>query len=193
MTTRRRQAAQRKREKRDGTGSPLDGEPVFLMVGRLLRPHGLQGEMLMAVMTDFPERLKPDTTLFMGNRYDPITIKSVRHHNKGLIVTLEGYGERQAVEHIRNQDLFVKTENLPKLPEGEYYQHQLIGMEIVTDQGDTLGTLAEIIETGANDVYLIRPEQGKDILIPAINDVILEINLENKQMIVHLLEGLLPQ
>lgn len=192
MTSRRRQAAQRRRDKREGTGSPLVGEPVFLLVGRLLRPHGVRGEILMAVMTDFPERFKPGAALYMGSRYDPVTIKSVRHHNKGFIVTLEGYGDRQTVQHLTNQDLFVKTEDRPKLAKGEYYQHELIGMRVVTDEGETLGLLAEIIETGANDVFLVRPEEGKEILLPAIDDVILAIDVGDKQMTVHLLEGLLP-
>lgn len=193
MSSRRRQIAQQRRDKGQGTGSPPIGEPAFLLVGRLQRPHGVRGEMLMAVMTDFPERLKPGVVLYMGNRYQPVEITRFRHHNKGTLVTLEGYHSRQDVEHLRNQDLFVKVEDRPPLEEGEYYLHELIGMGVVTDQGEALGRVAEMIETGANDVFVVRPEEGQDVLLPFTDEVILAIDVPNKQMTVHLLEGLLPE
>ncbi len=193
MTSRRRQAAARRRNKQEKTGSPYSGEPAFLLVGILRRPHGLRGEILMAVMTDFPERIQVGSVFLMGNRHEPITIKSIRQHNKGLIVGLEGCPDRTAVEGMSNKKLFVRADDRPPLPEGEYYLHELLGLQVITDQDAVLGHLVEMIETGATNVYVVRPEEGRDILLPAMDEVILAIDLEKKEMRVHLLEGLLPE
>jgi len=192
MTSRRRQAAARRRRKRQGTGSPIEGEPAFLIVGKLGRPHGVWGEILMAVMTDFPERIQPGATFYLGEEFTPIVLAAVRHHSKGLLVHFEGIDTREEVETFRNQDLFVSAEDRPPLPEGEYYLHELIGMQVITDEGATIGVLSEMIETGATNVYVIRREGQSDVLIPATDEVILKIDVKNKTMRVHLIEGLLP-
>jgi 16S rRNA processing protein RimM len=192
MTSRRRQAAARRRQKNEKAGSPPMAEPAFLLVGILRRPHGVKGEVLMAVMTDFPERLKPGTTLYLGSDHQPVTIANVRHHNKGLIVAFQEFKTRTDFDHLRNQELFVRADDRPALPDGEYYMHQLIGLQAVTEDGEPLGTVAEWIETGANGVFVIKPADGGELLIPDIDEVIVRIDLENRQIIVHLLEGLLP-
>lgn len=192
MTSRRRQAAERRRRKRQGTGSPVEGEPAFLVVGKLRRPHGVRGEILMAVITDFPERIQPGVTFYLGEEYTPTVVATVRHHNKGLLLRFEGIDTREDVEVLRNRDVFVSVEDRPPLPEGEYYLHELIGMQVVTDKGEVLGELSEMIETGATNVYVIRREGKAELLIPATDEVILEVDVENKTMRVHLLEGLLP-
>lgn len=193
MTSRRRKAAERRRRKRQGTGSPPTGEPAFLLVGKLRRPHGLRGEILMAVATDFPERIQPGVTLYMGDSHEPLNVATIRHHNRGLIIAFEGFTSRNDVENYHNQDLYVPADDRPPLPEGEYYLHELIGMKVITEEGETLGVLAEMIETGAANVYVVRREDGSDVLLPAIDEVILEVDVGNKQMKIHLLEGLLPE
>ncbi|HAY85114.1 MAG TPA: 16S rRNA processing protein RimM [Chloroflexi bacterium] len=151
----------------------------------------MRGEMIMSVMTDFPERIKVGTVLFMGVEHSPVTIGSLRHHNRGLLVTLEGYDSREAVASLRNYELFVRADDRPPLPEGEYYLHQIIGLNVVSDEGQNLGVVAEWIETGANGVYIVRDADGNEVLLPDIDEVVLKIDLENQQMTVHLLEGLL--
>lgn len=190
MTSRRRQTAARRRSKQNDTGSPQIGEPVFLVVGKLRRPHGIKGEMLLGVMTDFPERIVPGVVLYLREGEEQITISSVRKHNKGLLVYIEEYPNIEDVQNIRNWEVFVRADDRPKLPKGEYYWHELVGMEVVTDEGASLGVLVEKIETGAKPVYVVRGEDGKDILLPVIDEVILKIDLKKKQMTVHLLEGL---
>jgi len=192
MTSRRRQAAARHRRKRQGTGSPIEGEPAFLVVGKLRRPHGIRGEILMAVMTDFPERIQPGLTLFLGEEHQPVEVASLRKHNKGLLLLFEGIDTREDVELFRNRNVFVPTKDRPPLPEGEYYLHELIGLQVVTDEGETLGVLSEMIETGATNVYVVRREGKSDALLPATEEVILEIDVSQKTMRVHILEGLLP-
>lgn len=192
MTSRRRQAAARRRRKRQGTGSPVEGEPAFLVVGKLRSPHGVRGEILMTVMTDFPDRIQPGVTFYLGEGYAPVVVASVRHHNKGLLLRFKGVDTREDVARFRNQDIFVSSEDRPPLPKGEYYLHELIGMQVITDSGELLGVLSEMIETGATNVYVIRREAKADVLIPATDEVILDIDVKKKTMRVHLLEGLLP-
>ena len=189
----RRQAAARRRSKQDRSGSPIQGEPEFLLIGKIHRPHGIKGEVLMSVLTDFPERIQPGIVVLMGEEYEPVTIKHIRHHNRGLIIALKEYPAREDVEHLNNRGVFVRAADRPPLPEGEYYLHELIGMAVVTDEGQDLGVLADMIETGANNVYVVRPEEGKDILLPAIDDVILAVDTKKRVIKVHLLEGLLPE
>lgn len=200
MTSRRRITAARRKAKNQNEGKPADSDqmaaqpiapPAFLMVGKLHRPHGVRGEMIMAVMTDFPERLKSGVQVFIGVEHQPMKIKSMRHHNRGLLVTLEGFSSREEVDHLRNKEVFVSAADRPPLPEGEYYMHQILGLQVITDEGQELGVISDWIETGANGVLVVRNAEGKEILLPDIDDVVLKIDLDAGQMTVHILEGLI--
>lgn len=174
-------------------GSPAKGEPVFLAVGKLRRPHGVRGEIMMEVLTDFPERLKRGMTLFAGPQYQPLRLRSLRWHGSLLLVTFEGYETPETVGEWRNQELYVTAADRPPLPDGEYYHHQILGLKVVSEEGETLGKITDILVTGANDVYVVRPEIGKEILIPAVDDFVLRVNLERGTLTVHLAPGLLPE
>jgi len=171
-------------------GSPSKGEPLFLVVGKLRRPHGLRGEVRMEVITDFPERLLPGIVVYLGDDLQPIRIHSRRQHNKLLLIAFEGITNPEAAGALRNQLIYVRADDRPPLPEGEFYQHQLLGLNVVSHQGEQLGKLVEILETGANDVYIVRPEVGPDLLLPATDEVIIDVNLETGWMTVRLLPGL---
>ena len=172
-------------------GSP-DGEPVYLVVGFLRRAHGVRGEIIMDLHTDFPERLRNGRQLFVGDEHKSMTLSSARHHAKGMLVKFEGIETSEDAGQMRNQWVYVKAADLPSLPEGKMYQHELFGFEVVDETGTSLGELVEIIETGANDVYVVRDAGGHEILLPAIPSVILELDPHQRTMRVHLLEGLLP-
>ena len=146
----------------------------------------------MDVLTDFPERLKTGVTVYIGQNYEPLRIRRSRTAAAELLLSFDGYTDSDSVGVLRSQMVFVRTDDRPPLPEGEYYHHQLLGLRVITDQGQELGVLVQILETGANEVYIVRPETGPDVLLPAIDDVILEINLASQEMRVHLLPGLLP-
>ena len=170
----------------------MSGEPEFLAVGKLRRPHGVHGEMLMAVWTDFPERLQPGGRGYLGTKHSPAQISRLRTHAQGLLVAFAEFDDRESAGTLRNQVVFVRREDLPPLPDGEFYLHQLLGLDVVRDVDSVpLGYVAEILETGANDVFLVRREMGADLLLPDIDSVILKIDLENNEMRVHLLPGLL--
>lgn len=174
-------------------GSPPTGEPVFLVVGKLRRTHGLGGEMIMDVITDFPERLRPGVQVYVGEDYRPVKIRSRRGYAKGMLVAFEDYHDSESAAILRNSLVFVRTDDRPPLPEGEYYHHQLLGLKVVTDDGHDLGFLSQILDTGANEVYVVRPPHGREILLPAIESVILSINLKQGQMLIHAIPGLLTE
>ena len=175
------------------SGSPMPGEPEFLAVGKLHRPHGLRGDMLMSVWTDFPERLLAGKQVFVGNDYEPLRIKSFRKHGKGSLVSFDGYTDRAQVGSLRNLVVYVRTNDLPPLSDQGIYLHQLLGLRVVQDEDDTfLGNIVEILETGANQVFLIRRAGKREILLPDIEPVIINIDLEKGEVRVHLLPGLVP-
>jgi 16S rRNA processing protein RimM len=174
---------------KNSSGSP-DGEPVYLVVGFLRRAHGVHGEIILDLHTDFPERLQSGKKLFIGEERKPMTLSGSRPHAKGMLLKFKGIDTPEAAGQLRNQWVYVKATELPKLPEGRIYQHELFGFDVVDEGGNSLGKLVEIIETGANDVYVVRSEAGKEILLPAIPSVILEADPTQRVMRVHLLEGL---
>lgn len=175
------------------SGSPLQGEPVYLAVGILRRSHGIRGDILLNLLTDFPERLKPGTKIYVGEKKQPLKITRRRPHNDGVLLGFEGITTSEQTARYRAETAYVLAEDRPALPEGEYYHHQILGLTVVDEAGATLGVLTEIIETGANDVYVVQNDAipVREILIPAIKEVLLEVNLEAKTMRVHLLPGLL--
>lgn len=172
------------------TGSP-GGESIFLAIGFLRRPHGVTGEVVMDLHTDFPDRIKAGRKVYIGEKHEVFTIGSVRAHGNGALVKIHGFDTPEAAGRFRNQRVYVKSNEVPALPEGKYYKHELIGLTVTTDTDETLGVLNEVLETGANDVYVILKADGKEILLPAIPDVILEIKMEERTMKVHLIEGLI--
>jgi 16S rRNA processing protein RimM len=173
------------------TGSLESSEPVFLVVGKLRRPHGLRGEMIMEVLTDFPERLRPELQVFIGPDHLQCRIVKSRRHQEMLLLTLEGYTTRESVGNLRNQFVYVRTADIPALPEGEYYHHQLLGMTLLDEHGNRLGKITEIIETGANDVFVVQTQTGPDILIPFLDSLLLKVDLAQRELHTRLLPGLL--
>jgi 16S rRNA processing protein RimM len=172
------------------SGSPDVGEPDFLVVGKLGKPHGIRGEIVMDVYTDFPERLQSGMTLFIGPQFEPLRLSNCRPHRRGMLVSFEGYQDRAEVAELRNQLVHVPAADRPPLPEGEYYHHQLLGLQVIDESGESLGRVEQILGTGANDVYLVRDRNGEERLVPATTEVILDINLEEKFIRVQLLPGL---
>ena len=176
-------------EDKDTSGSP-DGEPVYLTVGFIRRPHGLRGEMMMDLHTDFPERMKSGRKLLVGEDRQSLTLASARPHQAGLLVKFKGIDTPEDAGRFRNQWVYVKSSDAPQLPEGRIYQHELFGFQVADENNQVLGELVEILETGANNVYVVRNESGREILLPAIPSVILDVDPARRLMKVHLLEGL---
>lgn len=171
-------------------GSPK-GESIYLAIGFMRRPHGVMGEIIMDLHTDFPDRIQSGRKVYVGEKHESFTIGSVRTHGTGVLVKIRGFDTPETAGRFRNQWMYVKSTEVPALPEGQYYKHELIGLTVMTDAGEKLGILNEVLETGANDVYVVTKEDGKEILLPAIPDVVLEVNMNDRVVKVHIIEGLL--
>lgn len=171
-------------------GSPR-GEPVYLTVGFIRRPHGVRGELIMDIHTDFPERLRAGAKVFLGEEHKPAKLASARPHGTSLLVAFQGLDTPEKAGALRNKWVYVPAANRPPLPDGKIYRHQALGLRVVTDDGRELGSLVDIFETGANNVYVVKTAEEKEILLPVIPEVVLGIDLEQGEIKVHLLDGLL--
>ncbi len=171
------------------TGSP-HGEPVFLAVARFGRPHGVRGDILLHPLTDFPERLAAGGRFWLGEQKVPVRLASVRNYRRKKLVRIEGVVERSELGRYSSQLLFVRAADVPSLPEGEYYHHQLLGLQVRTTQGENIGRIREILETGANDVYLVEADDRTETLIPCLDEVVLDVDLINRVVVVQMPPGL---
>ena len=154
----------------------------YVAVGRVLGPFGLKGELKVQPLSDNPDRFRPKARLWAAHQ--PVTVAESRDAQGYVFLTLKGFRDRASVDKFRHTLLQVPETELAPLPEGAYYRFQLIGLSVVTKDGTPLGTLDEIIETGANDVYRVHPPEGADVLLPALDDVIISIDLGAKRMVV---------
>jgi 16S rRNA processing protein RimM len=165
-------------------------EPRYLAIGRIDRPFGVKGELKVSLLTSYPEELGRLETVYVGPHVEPWKVENVRLHKGAALFKLAGCKDRDAAEMLRGQLMQISIEDALPLEDEEYYEFQIIGMRVVEEDGTSLGKVVEIIDTrGANDVYVVTGPEG-EILLPAIESVILEIDLEKDQMIVRLMEGL---
>ena len=165
----------------------------YLAIGRVTRAHGIRGEISVSVLTDFPERFETTEWIYLGTELEatPYRLEAARWHKQNVLLTLAGVTNRTQAEQLRGQFVQIPVEEATPLPEGSYYLYQLIGLQVITEAGQVLGVVYDILETGANDVYLVKDEaEGAEILIPAIPDVVKSIDLEAGHIIVELIAGL---
>lgn len=165
-------------------------EPRFLVIGRITKPHGISGEVRVEIHTELPERFSWLDRVFLG-KVDPrpVSVEGVRFHKGQVLLKLDGYNNRQAAAELRSLWLQVPYEEGIPLEEGEYYLYEAIGLSVHTDEGDYLGDVTEILETGANNVFAVQGPHG-EILLPDIADVIRDIDFDSRRITVHLLPGL---
>jgi 16S rRNA processing protein RimM len=165
----------------------------YLRVGVITTTHGIKGEVKVYPTTDDPLRFKElkEVILDTGKEYLPLEIENVKYFKQTVILKFKGINDINDIEKYRGKDILVTRENAVKLEEGEYFIYDLIGSEVITEDGERLGKLEEILATGANDVYVVKTEDQKEILIPSIKECILDVNTVEKIITVHLLDGLL--
>jgi 16S rRNA processing protein RimM len=180
-----------------GSGEERNPEPSYVVVGQVRRPHGIRGEVRVEILTDYPERLVQRDYLYLTPPHSPddvqrYPLEALRPHKGILLIKLRGVEDRDTAERLRGMLVQVPIEEAVPLEEGEYYYFQLIGVDVETDEGEWLGRVADVIEGGAHDVYIIRGPRG-EILLPAVEDVILELDLESQKMVVHLLPGMVEE
>ena len=164
-----------------------------LQVGVITATHGLKGEVKVFPTTDDPNRFRrlKEVILDTGKEERVLKIEGVKFFKQMVILKFQGLDDINDVERLRRGILYVTRENAVRLKRNEYFIADLIGMQVENEDGTGLGILQDVISTGANDVYDVRLADGRQLLIPAIRECILEVNVEEGWMRVHLLDGLL--
>lgn len=165
----------------------------ILQVGAVTSTHGLAGEVKVFPTTDDPKRFKKLKQVLLDTGKDmlPLEVEHVKFFKNMVILKFKGYDRIEDIMGFKGKNLYVTRENAVRLKKDEYFIADLIGMKVYTEDEAYLGELTEVITTGANDVYTVHMENGKNVLIPAIGQCILNVDVEHETMQVHLLEGLL--
>ncbi|MCK8098149.1 ribosome maturation factor RimM [Bacillus sp. 2CMS4F] len=167
-------------------------------VGKIVNTHGIKGEVRVISKTDFAEeRYKPGNTLylFMDGRQEPIevTVNTYRLHKQFHLLQFKERQSLNEVEELKNAIIKVPEEDLGELNEGEFYFHEIIGCEVFTEEGELIGKVKEILTPGANDVWVIGRKGKKDALIPYIESVVKQIDINEKKIEIQLMEGLIDE
>ena len=163
----------------------------YLECGKIVATHGLRGEVKVLPWCDGPEALLPFGTLYLDRGATALAVEKARAAKNMVLVKFRGLDSPEAVQHLRGKVLYLDREE-DSLEEGQYYIQDLIGLTVVdAGSGQVYGTLQDVTETGANDVYVVETEEGKEVLLPAIPSCILKVSVEEARMTVHILEGLL--
>lgn len=172
----------------------IDAVSREVTVGRLVRAHGIRGEVVVKRYGEAEEVLAAGASLRgkKGNHALALVVSASRPHKREWIVKFKGIDTRTEAEALAGVELFLDAEELPPLEEGTYYEFQLMGLHVVTDTGEALGTLEEVIATGARDIYVVRGPRG-EVLLPAIPQVIHRVDVPGGTMVVTPLPGLLPE
>lgn len=167
-------------------------EEEFIEVGKIKGPHGLKGEVEVVNLTDDPGRFRPEARIFASieEKKKSLVVERSRQATKGLLIKFRGIETRSQAEELDKALLEIPVSEAAALPRNTYWRHDIIGLKVYTSQGEFLGTISGIIETGSNDVYVVQTD-SEEVLIPAIKDVIKEVDLAGKKMTIEPLPGLL--
>jgi len=161
-----------------------------LEIGKIVNTHGLRGEIKVTPWCDDNAIFEQMECLF-DQENTAYRIMGVKYQKGCVILTIDGINDINEAEKLKNKVLYVDRETLGDLPEGVYYVQDLLGLDVVTDDGTKLGKMTDWFSTGSNDVYVVKTQKGKELLIPAIKQVIKSVDLHEKKIIVTLIEGLL--
>ena len=166
-------------------------EPSYLAVGRVLRPHGVRGELKVGKLTTHPEHMSDVETIYVGRDKRPYRLLGVRSHKKAMLMKLEGVAGREEAEDFRGELIYVSLGDAVPLETDEYYEHQIVGLQVETDTGERLGEIVETLTLpGANEVLIVHGPRG-ELLIPVTEEVVVGFDLEEGRILVHPLPGLL--
>ena len=174
-----------------GSGSHRTPEPRYLAIARVVKPFGVRGELKLKVLTGFPEKLERLLRVYVGKEATPHQVMRFHWHGDELLLQLADVRDPDAAEELRGQLVQIAHEDATPLEPGQYYEHQIIGLSVVTTNGEPLGQVVKVLSTGANDVYVVHGPRG-EVLLPARVEVVRAIDLDAGTMTVTLLPGLLP-
>lgn len=165
----------------------------LLRVGVVSSTHGVRGEVKVFPTTDDPERFKAlsEVLVDIGGGIKPLAIENVHFFKNMVILKFEGIDDIDAVMKYKGRDLWVTRENAVPLEEGEFFICDIIGSTVFEEDGKEFGTLKDVLQTGANDVFVVTMKDGKEVLLPCIDDCIKEIDVEGKRIVAYIMPGLI--
>jgi 16S rRNA processing protein RimM len=163
--------------------------PNLIFIGKITRPHGILGEVKVQAEPDMLDVLGDVEKVYLGKDHRPYAVQSSRFHQEACLLKLKEAPDRNAAEGLRGLDVFVDENDLPELEDGEYYAHDLIGLKVIDEKLGELGEIADVLGTGANDVYVVQGG-AREWLLPAIESVILDIDLDAEIVRVNVPDGL---
>ena len=171
-------------------------KPKYLVVGEILRPHGVRGELRMRVLSDYPDRLPQLDCVYLGDSPDDAALDKraldgLRFNKKVALLTLAGCRSRNDADQLRGKVVLISIDQAAPLAEGEYYLFELIGLRVIADQIE-IGRIKEVLQTGANDVYIVEGEAYGEVLIPAHDETIVNMDFDAGFITMALPDGLLP-
>ena len=165
----------------------------YLEIGQIVNTFGIKGMVKVKPFTDDVTRFDRLKKVYIENstRKKEYEIEEIKYHKDMVLIKFKGVENPEDANLLRDAYLLVNREEEEPLEEGTYYIVDMIGLDVYTEEGELLGKLEDIFNTGSNDIYVVKDELGKQILLPAISDVIKQIDMENRKMIVHLISGLI--
>jgi len=172
-----------------GSTSRIEVERPTVVVGVVAKPHGIGGEVSVRNHSDNPDRWTRDAVVFdrEGRSY---RVVRVRNHGRSLLVSFEGVGDRDAADRLRGRELLIPESWLPRLPDGQWWPHQIEGCHVVTEEGHDLGVVSEVIANPANDLWVAVDDSGAETLVPALADLLVEVDVTAKRIVVRAVPGL---
>lgn len=164
----------------------------LLEVGKIVNTHGLRGEVKVVPWTDYHEVFEDIDFVYVKKKseYERLDVKGIKYQKNNLIVRFSQITDINMAEKYKNQVIYAEREILGELPEGVYYIADLIGLDIVTEDGEKIGTVSDVFNTGSNDIYEVKREGKKNLLLPVIDDVVLNIDVDGGKITVRMMDGL---
>lgn len=165
----------------------------YLEIGQIVNTFGIKGQVKVNPFTDDIRRFDELKEVYVEKKHELklFQIEKVNYSKNMVILKLKGIETPEQAETLKNSYLKIDRKNAKKLPEGTYYIADLIGLDVYTDENKLLGKLDYIYNTGSSDIYVVKDEQGKETLLPAIKEVLKQVDLDSKKIIVHIIEGLI--
>ncbi len=164
----------------------------YIQVGKIVNTHGIKGDVKVLPLTDDVKRFEDLKNVYLGDDKLKLEIVKVGYVKANVLLEFKGYGNINDVEKFKNLDLWIDEEDKVELPKDSYFLSDILGLEVFLKDGDRLGTIVDILQPGANDVYVIKDEE-KEYLIPALKDIIIEIDISENKMVIDPIEGMLDQ
>lgn len=164
----------------------------LLEIGKIVNTHGLRGDVKIVPWTDYPEVFEELPVVYMKDKseYKPLHIEHVKYQKNNVIVKFREYSDINLILPYKNSVLYAMREDLGELPEGVYYIADLIGLDVYTEDGEFVGKISDVFNTGASDIYDIKREGKKNLLLPVIDDVVRKVDIDDGRVIVNIMEGL---